>query len=265
MRRVVRRAMRRALRHGPARYLRPAVSLTHLDPPLTPATFVRHREPLFVGVVALNLTLAGLAAFDGGSILLHVDEPVARWVAEQRTPWLTTLFDAASALGDNVVVFAAGAATAAVTWRRCRYLAGALVLAGAFRPVMEFVLKALIDRERPDIEPLREFRGPSHPSGHPMAAAAFWGLVPAVIALHVRSRRLWQAAVAVSLAIVAMVAFSRVYLGGHWLTDVTASIGWATLYLIAVQGTFDRFHHDRDCRHSQHETQRPAAEAAPVR
>jgi hypothetical protein len=36
---------------------------------------------------------------------------------------------------------------------------------------------------------------------------------------------------------------------------VIASLGWVALYLLIVQGTFDRFHRERDCRRPQHETQ----------
>lgn len=241
--------------HRPAPIDRPAVSLTHLDPPLTPTRFLANRPWAFGSVVATVTLLAWLAALDRGAVLLEIDEPVTRWVVERRSTVLTELFDRASRLGDNVVVFTLAGVVAAMTWSRCRYLAMALLLAAAFRPAMEFVLKALIDRDRPTIEPLRDFQGPSHPSGHPMAAAAFWGLVPAAIAVHVASRRLWRMAIAAAVAIVVLVGASRVYLGGHYLTDVVASLGWASLYLMVVQGTFDRFHHDRECRHSQHRTQ----------
>ena len=120
---------------------------------------------------------------------------------------------------------------------------------------MEFVVKAAIDRARPDIVPVAQFDGPSHPSGHPMAAASLWGLVPAVVAVHFRSRGLWWTSVAVAVTVVVLVAAARVVPGAHWLTDVVASLAWAALYLAAVQGVFDTFHHERDCVHPQHETQ----------
>src|SRR5690606_23507165 len=137
----------------------------------------------------------------------------------------------------------------------CRYLSIALVLAAMFRPGMEFVLKFVVDRPRPVIDPLGTFRGPSHPSGHPMAAASLWGLFPAVVALHFRSRLLWWAAVFVAFTIGGLVAAARVYKGAHYLTDVIASFAWAALYLAAVQGFFDRFHGTANCQHPQHETQ----------
>ena len=203
----------------------------------------------------MAIGLAVLAAWDGGRVLLVVDEPVARWVADHRTDALTTFFNSVSRLGDNVFIFAVAGLLAVWTWSRCRYLAVALVLAALFRPLMEFLLKAGIDRARPDIEPLGHFQGPSHPSGHPLAAASLWGLVPTVFALHFRSRALWWGSVVVSCTVVVGVAAARVYKGAHYLTDVTASLAWAALYLASVQGFFDRYHGTKNCRHPQHEVQ----------
>ncbi|HSM65483.1 MAG TPA: phosphatase PAP2 family protein [Ilumatobacteraceae bacterium] len=234
---------------------RPAVSLLHRDPPISPATFFGSRAIWLPLVISVALTLAVLASHDGGRILETIDEPVAEWIAEQRTDTWTDVFNSVSRLGDNMVVFAIGAVLAAITWRRCRYLAIAFVVAAAFRPGLEFVLKAVIDRERPDISPLGEFAGPSHPSGHPMAAAALFGLVPAFVALHTHRAWLWWVALVASSTVVVGVAASRAYKGAHYLTDVTASLLWASLFLLVVQAIFDRFHRDRDCRHPQHETQ----------
>ncbi len=240
---------------GGSTMARPAVSLLHRDPPLHPTDFFFHRRIFFALTIVSVTVLAALAASDGGSVLLQIDEPVARWVSDNRTRAWTDFFNGASRLGDNIVVFAIAAPLAVIVWFRCRWLAIAIVLAAAFRPLMEFVLKASIGRERPTIDPLGEFAGPSHPSGHPLAAAAFWGLVPAIVALFFRSRLLWWLSFVVSTTIIVLVAAARVYKGAHWLTDVTASLLWGGLYLALVQGVFDRFHHDRDCRHSQHATQ----------
>jgi undecaprenyl-diphosphatase len=236
---------------------RPAVDLFHRDPPLAPTRFFFH-PVVFVLTAGLVVGLALAAAIDGGSLLDTVDRPVARWVADVRTPGLTHLFNVGSHLGDNVIVFGLAAIAAALTVRRCKYLAIALLAAAAVRPAVEFVLKALVDRTRPDIAPLGDFHGPSHPSGHPLAAASLWGLMPAFVALHVRSRFVWWATVGASGAIIVVVAAARVYKGAHFLTDVIAALAWAGLYLACVQGGFDRLHHERDCAHPQHEVQATA-------
>lgn len=233
---------------------RPAVDLFHRDPPLTPSRFFFH-PVVFVLTIGLVVGLAALAAIDGGSVLDTVDRPAARWIAEHRTDGWTHLFNVTSHLGDNIVVFSLAVVLAALTVRRCRFLAIALLLAAAVRPGVEFVLKAVVDRTRPDIAPLGDFHGPSHPSGHPMAAASLWGLMPAFVALHIRSRFAWWATVGASGLIIASVAAARTYKGAHYLTDVIAALAWAGLYLACVQGVFDRMHHERDCAHPQHEVQ----------
>lgn len=235
--------------------VRPAISLLHRDPPLTAKQFFYHRKLVFAATLTVAIGLAVLAAHDGATILLRIDEPVAEWVADHRTTAWTTFFNTSSRFGDNVTVFSAAFVLAAWTWSRCRYLAVTLILAAMLRPGMEFVVKFLVDRTRPDIEPLGTFHGPSHPSGHPLAVASLWGQFPAVVALHFRSRALWWSAVVVAFTVGAMVAAARVYKGAHYLTDVLASFVWAALYLVAVQGSFDRFHGTKNCRHPQHEAQ----------
>lgn len=234
---------------------RPAFSLLHRDPPPSPVDFWYHRRVLFGASLFGAIVLALFAAVDGGSVLLTVDEPITRWVVDRRTETLTDFFNAASKLGDNIVVFVVAVILAAATVQRCRYLAAAFIGAAAVRPLLEFILKAGIDRERPDIEPLVDFAGPSHPSGHPLAAAALWGLVPAFVAVHWRSRFLWWTAMGVAPLVVVAVAAARVYRGAHWSSDVIASLMWAVLYLAAVQGVADRFHRERACLHPQHRTQ----------
>ena len=76
-------------------------------------------HPVAVVLAAVAaLTLAGLAAYHDGSLLLPLDEPIQRWVQDQRSPGLDTLFRGASRMGSNVVIFSLAAVLAAVTWRR---------------------------------------------------------------------------------------------------------------------------------------------------
>lgn len=227
------------------------ISLLHFEPPICPNRFFGNRPWLFGGTIGLVLTLAFLAALDGGSLLDEIDQPITEWVVDQRTPTTTDFFNSVSRLGDNIVVFAGALTVAAITWRKCRYVAIAFLGAVAFRPLVEFVLKAVIDRERPDLG-FQEFEGPSHPSGHPMAAASFFGLIPAAVALYTHSHRVWTVVTAVSLTAPPLVAAARVYKGAHWTTDVVASLLWGALYLLVVQGVFDRFHPIGRCEQADH-------------
>ena len=66
--------------------------------------------------------------------------------------------------------------------------------------------------------------GFSYPSGHVLAAAATWAFLPPVVALYSRRRDLYLAAMGVAGALVLAVAWSRVWLGVHWTSDVVASL-----------------------------------------
>ena len=97
------------------------------------------------------------------------------------------------------------------------------------------LVKDLVGRLRPTLNPAAASLGPSFPSGHAATAAAFYAAAALVIGRGLRGRvRHLAAAVAVSVAVA--VAASRVLLDLHWLSDVVGglALGWAWLALCAV-------------------------------
>lgn len=219
----------------------------HRAPPLTPQG-VLLRHPAIIGTVAgLSLTLGVLAAVDGSSILLTIDEPIQRWVVGHRSDGWTHTARLFSRLGSTVVVFSVFAVVVAWTFRRCRTLALTLSAAVLIRPPIEFLLKELVDRDRPDLIRLVDGTGPSHPSGHVLAAVALWGLLPPLVSTFVRSRAIWWLSVAVAGVFIAGIAASRVYLGVHWFTDVVQGALLGSLYLAALEHLFAHHHRHREC------------------
>lgn len=170
------------------------------------------------------VALSVAASVAGSRILLVVDEPVQRWVEGHRTAVLDDVFRTVTSLGAGVPVVVAGTALALVAWRRSPGVGLAVLAVTLARPVVVTVLKAVIGRQRPDLDPLVPRTGPSFPSGHVVAAMVLWGAVPWVTSLHTRRRELWWAAVALATVVVGAVAASRVYLGVHWLSDVVGGV-----------------------------------------
>ncbi len=214
----------------------------HHDPPHTPLSLLtRHRLGWIVA--ALSATIGVLAAVDGGSVLLVWDRPIQEWVVANRTDRLETVFRAFSRMGSNVVVFAFFAVLVALTARRCRALALALAVAVLARSPLEYIIKEAVGRERPDILRLLDGTGPSHPSGHVLAAVTLWGLLPPLVALVTDRRWMWWSATAVAAVLIAGIGASRVYLGVHWFSDIIQGLLLGWLYLTLIEQLF--LHHHR--------------------
>ena len=110
------------------------------------------------------------------------------------------------------------------------------------RPLLEFTLKAIVDRDRPDLERLVAGTGPSFPSGRVMAAITLWGLLPLVVTLYTRDRRIWWASVARSTALILAIGASRIYLGVHWFSDVVGGLVVGTFFLLGAEWVMTRRH-----------------------
>jgi undecaprenyl-diphosphatase len=96
------------------------------------------------------------------------------------------------------------------------------------------VFKSFIERARPEGVPrLVEAWGYSYPSGHSLSSAALYLTIALLIGQYLRSHRARVALTAGSLALISTVAFSRVYLGVHYPSDVTSGVcvgvAWALL------------------------------------
>jgi len=220
----------------------------HAELPATPSSVLLSRPRLVAGLFAAFVTLATGAALWGGELLLTWDEPIQRSVESRRTAFLDDLFLNISRLGSTIPVLVLGAVTAVVAWRRCRAVGTAVLVATVSRPVVEFTVKALVDRERPDFERLVAGNGPSFPSGHVMAAVALWGLMPVVVSLYTHRRAVWWASVAIAAALVAGIAASRVYLGVHWFSDVTGGLIVGAFFLLGIEALLIRQHARHPCR-----------------
>jgi undecaprenyl-diphosphatase len=221
----------------------------HCEPPLTPAGFFAGRRPLLVGLAVLFVVLAVSAFVDGGALLLRWDEPIQRAVESHRESVADAVFRRISFLGSTRVVFGLGALLAVAAWRRCRAVGVVVVVAMLLRPLVEFVVKAVVGRDRPDLDRLVPGNGPSFPSGHVLAAVALWGLVPLVMTLYTRRRAVWWVAVWTSMALIVAIGASRTYLGVHWFTDVLGGMILGTFFLLGAERLHRWEHERRPCTH----------------
>jgi undecaprenyl-diphosphatase len=206
-----------------------------------PFTFAqaRQRWPLLLPALALLPLLLGLAALVDGGRLLVWDAPLTAQAVAHRSPWIDDLALSVSRLGAWPVVYSVGALLAALAACRSRRLAMVILVVVACRPAFEWLLKDLVARPRPEGHRLVAGTGYSFPSGHVLAATATWAFLPPVLALYTHRRTLWWAGLGGAAGIVGMVAWSRVWLGVHWTSDVVASLAIATVALSAAESWLD--------------------------
>jgi len=248
-------------RHTPGPCAERGLAL-HEHPPYTPASFFGPRRHLLAAIGAIFAFLAVSASIANAWLLLRWDEPIQRFVEAHRSGALDTFFLQVSRFGSTVIVLSAGALLALLSWRRCHAVAVAVIVATLSRPLLEFVLKALVGRSRPDLAQMVNGRGPSFPSGHVMAAVALWGLLPVVVALFTRSRVLWWASVVFSGALILAIAASRVYLGVHWPSDVIAGLLLGAFFLLGIEAVLGLAHRVGGCTGTREGSEPRAATSA---
>jgi len=175
--------------------------------------------------------------------LPELDQSVASWFHRHARPGWTSVALAYTHLHGTIGILCMCALLACFmlqrrAWSWCMTLA--VTVPGGM--LFNYLLKNLFQRQRPQFEqPLVVAHGYSFPSGHTIGATLFycalaaWLLtLPQAGTHHVR--RLGIIAMAIILSV--LTAFSRVYLGAHFLSDVLAAmlegIGWFTLWTTII-------------------------------
>jgi undecaprenyl-diphosphatase len=151
----------------------------------------------------------------------RLDESTYRAMDDIRNVVLSGVARALNVIGGGYVTIPLRAViTLWLAFRRRWRALGAWVLTWVAAEVLLTAAKAYLHRGRPPMA-LVATTGYSFPSGHAVAAAATAVALVLVLMLSGPRRRKWEA-IAVVFAFV--MAFSRVYLNAHWLSDVVAGV-----------------------------------------
>ena len=91
---------------------------------------------------------------------------------------------------------------------------------------LQFLAKWSVDRPRPDLTPW------GFPSGHVLSLVVYFGLLAYLGWVSDGSRRRRSAIAAFCAVPVLLVAYSRLYLDRHWLTDLAGGLTVGLTYLL---------------------------------
>jgi membrane-associated phospholipid phosphatase len=228
---VAREAGQRVRRHP---RLRAALS-ARLDP--EKATGLALSLALIL-VFGAGLVLAVLAVIvRSHQDLAGIDSSVANWGDRHASGASTDGLKLITDLGATwtVVIVGGAIALAELGRTRSRWIVPFLLAVVVGDKLLTETIKHLVDRVRPDLNPVAATLGPSFPSGHSSTAAAFWAAAALVVGRWF-GPRVRAALVGLAVGIAVGVAASRVLLDVHWLTDVIAglALGWAWFAACAV-------------------------------
>ena len=145
------------------------------------------------------------------------------WVRQFATPALTSFFAAVTSLGSLEFYMLA---IPVIYWIVNKRFGFRFTIFFIFSAYINSGTKYIFATERPP----RELRlvtqeGYSFPSGHAQGSTVFWGF----LALKFKERWAWW----LSGIMIALISFSRIYLGVHWPIDILGglAIGFALLFL----------------------------------
>jgi membrane-associated phospholipid phosphatase len=206
---------------------------------------LRQRDPRTVtSSWLLVLLVIALAAFGHlvedyltGDPIVRWDVEFARWLHEHSSGWLVEFFKIVTLAGNAAVLGVIVVAIGFALVRRGRANDAALLfLSFGGASAINSLLKLIFHRPRPELA-FVHLDTYSFPSGHAATSSATFTVMAYLLArrYHSTRARIWIGLGAA--AAIALVGFSRLYLGAHYLSDVLAGISfgvaWAASSLLA--------------------------------
>jgi len=160
-----------------------------------------------------------------GDAITLTDVRFSNWIHNHATPAMTTAMLIVSgihnSIGTTIITLSV------IIWlvrRRLIYWAIAFAISVYGGMLLNVLLKNIFHRARPHFDnPILTLNSYGFPSGHTMMATTLYGALCAFVFFEVHNW-IWRTiAVCSATIIIALVAFSRIYLGAHYLTDVVAA------------------------------------------
>jgi membrane-associated phospholipid phosphatase len=190
---------------------------------------VRRGKPrrLLSGAVVSLVGYLALAVFAAQQQLFALDYGTRSWIRLLQYEALNLPMEVVTRLGDHVGLIALMAIAVPILWRVNRRWALALPVLMAGAGALQWLAKAAAGRDRPNLAPW------GFPSGHVLSLVVFFGLMIYLIAMASSRRRRWRALACLTATVpVAVVAFSRLYLDKHWLSDLAGGLTIGAAYLL---------------------------------
>ena len=161
------------------------------------------------------------------------DHDVAGWFHAHLTRTFVTVLRAFTEFGSSewigVILFLL---VVFFVWKRWWPSLVTLIVAVPGGMLLNELVKVLVHRHRPFVDgPFVDWSGYSFASGHTIGATLLYGQLALFILPMIKGRRWRTLTVSSAALLIALVGFSRIALGAHFLTDVLAAIFFGIIWL----------------------------------
>lgn len=201
---------------------------------LTRAFFISIVSAMGFGLVALMISSEKIAGFDQSIVL---------FVQNFNSPSVTELMKFFTFIGSGTAITVLVAFMMLLLYVVFKHRSELILLLGVLvgSALLNFLLKIIFHRARPDINRLIAVSGYSFPSGHSMAAFTMYGILSFLLWKHTPSQTGRVCLIIFSLLMIVLIGVSRIYLGVHYPSDVLGGFLASTTWLIFAIAAYQRY------------------------
>lgn len=197
--------------------------------------------PYFITlVIALLIVVLGINGFIELTDLVNTDgvkkfdDSIFEFFISRRTPFLTNYFTFVTNLGDvqgYLIVTGLAGLVSFIYFKKWKFMVQ-IVFVIAISSLSNLVLKRFINRARPELEHMVTVESLSYPSGHAMAAMAFYGFVAYLFYKLKIRKSIKYSIITILIILILSIGMSRIYLGVHFPSDILGGFTAGAIWVI---------------------------------
>jgi len=200
-------------------------------------------------VIGLTLFIFGSLVFAGLTINLYTQGPLLAWdhslantlpaMGLKSPPIVRVIMDAGFYLGKEVIMGIDILLAFYFIYKKFWQELAMVTIGWLGSALIFYSLSTLIGRVRPPTMIWIIVNIPGFPSGHAVATVTFYGLM-AYLLIPKMPSTFWKSVIVLAaLVIISFIGFSRIFTGGHYLTDILAGyavgIAWSGMVYTLIE------------------------------
>jgi membrane-associated phospholipid phosphatase len=200
-------------------------------------------------VIGTIMFLFGILMFGGLTYNLVAQGPLLKWdvaiantlpaIGLKSPPYVKVIMEAGYYIGNLGLMVLGVLIGIYFIFKRLWQELVMLTIGMAGDSLLFLSLSNFIGRARPPTQIWDILNIPGYPSGHTMAVVVFFGLLAYLLVPNIQSAFWKVVVVAAAIFLIVFVGFTRVFTGGHYLTDVLAGyavgIAWSGLAYTLIE------------------------------